>query len=101
MQCHKLGRIHNIQDVKIADCNWIKEGNQRVDVDIETNTGQARLVESMLISLREHIYVFFPKMDKQEKLATLGTRDTKQRQTNQKHNAIWFNSIICIQTQLT
>ena len=88
MQWHKLGRIHNIQDVTIADCNWIKEGNQRVDVDIETNTGQARLVESMLISLREHIYVFFPKMDKQEKLATLGTRDTKQRQTNQKHNAI-------------
>jgi hypothetical protein len=46
LQWHKLGRIHNIQDVKIADCNWIKEGNQRVDVDIETNTGQARLVES-------------------------------------------------------
>lgn len=70
MQCHKLGRIPNIQDVKSADCNWIKEGNKTVEVYIEINTGQARLVESMLISLREHLFVFFQKMDKQEKLAT-------------------------------
>jgi hypothetical protein len=59
-----------------------------VEVYIEINTGQARLVESMLISLRKHINVFFPKMDKQEKLATLGTPDTKRRQTKQKHNTI-------------
>ena len=65
-----------------------KNENKRVEVYIEINTGQARLVESMLISLRKHIYVFFPKMDKQEKLATLGTRDTKRRRTKQKHNTI-------------
>ena len=59
-----------------------------MEVYIEINTGQARLVESMLISLREHLFVFFQKMDKQEKLATMATRDTKRRQTKQKHNAI-------------
>jgi len=59
-----------------------------VEVYIEIKTGQARLVEGMLISLREHIYVFFPKMDKQEKVTTLGTRDTKRRQTKQKHNTL-------------
>ena len=78
--------IPNIQDAKIADCNWIKEGNKTVEVYIEINIGQARLVESMLISVREHLYVFFPKMDKQYKLATLGTRDTKRRQTKQNKN---------------
>jgi hypothetical protein len=41
-----------------------------VEVYIEINTGQARLVESMLISLREHLFVFFQKMDKQEKLVS-------------------------------
>ena len=59
-----------------------------MEVYIEIYTGQARLVESMLISLREHLYVFFPKMNKQEKLGTLGKGDTKRRQTKQKHNTI-------------
>ena len=56
MQCHKIERIPNIQDSKIADCNWIKEGNKAVEVYIEIKTGKAGLVESMLLSMREQVW---------------------------------------------
>jgi hypothetical protein len=66
-----------------------------VEVYIEINTVQARLVESMLISLREHLYVLFPKMDKQEKLGTQS--EDKQSKNTTRYV---FNSTRYIQKQL-
>ena len=99
MQCHKLGRIPNIQDVKSADCNWIKEGNKTVEVYIEINTGQARLVESMLISLREHVYVlFFHKWTTNRNWQHWVHETQNKDKLNKNTTQYVFNSTICIHT---
>jgi len=85
----------NIQDVKIADCNWIKEGNKIVEVYIEIKTGQARLVESMLLSVREQIWTNKRKWQHW----VHETQNEDKQNKNTTHYV--FDSTICIQTQLT
>ena len=95
MQCHKIERIPNIQDVKTADCNWIKEGNKSVEVYIEIKTGQARLVESMLLSMREQKWTNNKKWQH-------WVHETQNKEKQSKNTTQYvFDSTICIQTQLT
>ena len=72
-----------------------------MEVYIEINTGQARLVESMLISLREHVYVlFFHKWTTNRNWQHL-VHETQNKDKQNKNTAQYvFNSTICIHTQL-